>query len=103
MQRKKSIRTITAVNPLGSGARRPPARLYLVHPKEARRRIDLDEGIVAFGRSQIGSVSAPFVELPDDTVSRSHFAMAWVAAQNAWVIKDFGSRNGTFLDGVKVE
>src|SRR5262245_39423339 len=102
MQRKQSIRTITAVNPLSSGARRPPARLHLVYPKEARRPIELTEGIVTFGRSQVGSVAALFVELPDDTVSRHHFVVAWVAAESTWVIKDLGSRNGTWVDGVKV-
>jgi transcriptional regulator with GAF, ATPase, and Fis domain len=102
MQRKRSIRTITAPNPLSNGPRRPPTRMLIVHPPEIAGPIELVEGIVAFGRGQTGSLGAVFVELPDDTVSRNHFVLAWVAAQSTWVIKDLGSRNGTWVDGVKV-
>jgi transcriptional regulator with GAF, ATPase, and Fis domain len=102
MQRKRSIRTITVVNPLSRGARRLPARLFIIHPPEIAGRIDLGEGIVAFGRGQVSTFGGVFVELADDTVSRNHFVAAWVAAQGVWVIKDLGSRNGTWVDGVQV-
>src|SRR5689334_12320553 len=100
MQRKGAIRTITAVNPLQSVGQRPPSRVHIVHPKEATARIELSDGIVAFGRSQGSKRAGLFVEVPDDTVSRNHFAMAWV--DDTWLIKDLGSRNGTWVDGVKV-
>jgi two-component system response regulator HydG len=102
MQRKPTIRTITAVHPLNSGARRPPARVFIISPRAIAARIDLGEGIVAFGRGQMSTYGGVFVELMDDTVSRNHFVVAWVAAQGVWVIKDLGSRNGTWVDGVKV-
>jgi transcriptional regulator with GAF, ATPase, and Fis domain len=100
MERKRTLRTITAVNPLKSGVSRPASRMFIVHPKELRGVIELRENIIAFGRSQTAKLGEVFIEIGDDTVSRSHFVMAW--ADDTWLLKDMGSRNGTWVDGAKV-
>ena len=38
--------------------------------------------------------------LPDDRLSRSHCSIAWSDA--GWIVRDLGSRNGTFVDGEQV-
>ena len=39
--------------------------------------------------------------LPDDRLSRNHCSIA--ASPSGWIVRDLGSRNGTFVDGVEVK
>jgi DNA-binding NtrC family response regulator len=41
--------------------------------------------------------------LDDDEVSRNHAELAYDAATDAWIVRDLGSRNGTWIDGACVE
>src|SRR5262245_11143909 len=61
-------------------------------------RVVLDEPQLTIGRA--GSTSGPLA-LDDSEVSRRHAAIEREAA--AWSIADTGSRNGTFVNGSRVE
>jgi hypothetical protein len=43
------------------------------------------------------------VALPDRLASRSHASLRHDAANGSWTLHDLGSRNGTWLDGARVE
>jgi FHA domain len=68
-------------------------------PGEDRERTQvLDPGsspVVTIGRS-----SGATIRLADDQVSRSHAEVAWDGRD--WVVRDAGSRNGTFVRGAAV-
>jgi len=57
--------------------------------------VAVDDEPVVIGRAgETGSL------LPDDRLSRSHCSIA--ASPEGWIIRDLGSRNGTFVDGEAV-
>ena len=57
--------------------------------------LGVDDTPLVIGRAgQAGSL------LPDDRLSRSHCSIA--ASTAGWIVKDLGSRNGTFVDGEQV-
>lgn len=60
------------------------------------RVMALGEDGVVLGRQE----GKDFV-LPDERVSREHAQFRFVSGR--WIVRDLGSRNGTFVDGVKVE
>ncbi len=48
----------------------------------------------------VGRIGAVGSLLPDDRLSRQHARIALSA--DGWVVQDLGSRNGTYVDGVRV-
>jgi hypothetical protein len=52
-------------------------------------------------RSLVGRSPTCTLRLDDRFVSSEHAKLQWVGG--AWKIRDLGSRNGTFVDGVRVE
>ena len=61
-----------------------------------RRRIDLAGDRVSIGSAADNDVALPF----DRTVSRVHAVLERVASR--WVVRDLGSRNGTFVNGDRI-
>ena len=54
------------------------------------------------GRNLLGRTDDSLVALADRLASRSHAAILFDAATADWRLEDLGSRNGTWLDGVRV-
>lgn len=65
--------------------------LVVIHGDDIGRRILLTEPRVLFGRD-----AACAVPVDDETVSRNHAELLLV--DDAWVIRDLGSTNGTFVN-----
>jgi len=59
--------------------------------------LPFERGTLALGRGA-GGVGAL---LPDDRLSRHHAEISFLP-QRGWTVRDLGSRNGTFVDGVRV-
>lgn len=68
----------------------------------------VSEGAPAWRTAPVGS--APVIigraaecglSLRDDLASREHVSVAWAGGQ--WTVKDLGSRNGSFLDGERLD
>jgi DNA-binding NtrC family response regulator len=82
-----------------------PGSGYRLAPTVRRFRL-FDEATSApfeclLGRCQVGSHAGAEVQLSDPTVSRFHCEV-FVEGQRA-LVKDLGSTNGTFVDGVRVK
>jgi pSer/pThr/pTyr-binding forkhead associated (FHA) protein len=78
------------------------AALVVVHcPDRAAvgRRIALDEAVVVVGRD----VDGPGVCLDDLQLSRVHFRVVYDGRAESHRVGDAGSRNGTFVDGSRVD
>lgn len=54
------------------------------------------EGVLTLGREDMGGIP-----VPDEKVSRQHAEVSFAGGQ--FTVKDLGSRNGTFIDGLKME
>ncbi|MDX2008707.1 MAG: sigma 54-interacting transcriptional regulator [Myxococcaceae bacterium] len=54
------------------------------------------EGVLTLGREDMGGIP-----VPDEKVSRQHAEFSFSGGQ--FTVKDLGSRNGTFIDGLKIE
>jgi hypothetical protein len=52
-------------------------------------------------RATIGSSEAADIVVADDSVSRVHALLEWLAG--SWFVEDLGSRNGTFVNGERVQ
>ena len=77
----------------------PPTQVILRHPKISRRRLKMREGQrVIVGRN--GADAQLQLEW-DHHVSRRHTRL--VALQGVLHIEDLGSRNGTYIDGVRIQ
>lgn len=50
----------------------------------------------------LGRSPAALVALADRLASRAHAAVSFDASQGRWTLRDLGSRNGTWLDGVRI-
>lgn len=50
----------------------------------------------------LGRSPAALVALGDRLASRAHAAVSFDPAQGRWTLRDLGSRNGTWLDGVRI-
>jgi DNA-binding CsgD family transcriptional regulator len=62
----------------------------------ARERVPLEGDRISIGQSSSNDLALPF----DRTVSRVHAVLERVASR--WVVRDLGSRNGTFVNGERV-
>ncbi|MCP3141467.1 sigma 54-interacting transcriptional regulator [Pyxidicoccus xibeiensis] len=78
-------------------------RLLVVHGEGRGALQVLDgEGPYLVGRAGGGAVEGPLA-LPDGEVSRAHARVVWDADTRSYALEDAGSRNGTFLDGRRVQ
>ncbi|MDP3235945.1 MAG: sigma 54-interacting transcriptional regulator [Myxococcales bacterium] len=82
-----------------------PASGYRLAPTVRRFRLtnegDQTDTEFLTGRCQVGSHAGAELQLTDPTVSRFHCEIV-VEGQRA-IVKDLGSTNGTFIDGVRVK
>jgi transcriptional regulator with GAF, ATPase, and Fis domain len=77
----------------------PTGRLTVVHPPELASSSPLPgSGTIVVGRKP---PERGFV-LAHPTVSREHIAISWIARARGWAVKDCGSRNGAWSDGVRL-
>src|SRR5262245_54370248 len=70
--------------------------LHVVFPVELRQTVALGTGETMIGRDP----GLDGVVVDHGTISRQHAALAWSAPQRAHAVRDLGSRNGTWADGV---
>jgi DNA-binding NtrC family response regulator len=52
---------------------------------------------------RIGRAGFAAIALEDDEVSRRHAELAYEAATDRWFVRDLGSRNGTWIDGARID
>ena len=92
--------TISGVR-AGLRAPEPWARLAIVYPRgvEARHEIR-GKAPVQFGRNPAEETGRRVVHR---TVSRAHLEIRWDGPARSYVARDLGSRNGSWIDGVKAD
>jgi DNA-binding NtrC family response regulator len=66
--------------------------------REVPPAVTLEGGPLWIGRRGYAGLA-----LDDDEVSRRHAELAYDAAADRWTVRDVGSRNGTWVDGARVE
>jgi hypothetical protein len=65
-------------------------------------RSDDDHALIALGaRTLIGRAAHCAVRIDDRQISAEHAALRWTGKE--WQLRDLGSRNGTFVDGERLE
>jgi sigma-B regulation protein RsbU (phosphoserine phosphatase) len=74
----------------------PPAEVTIYSPLTAPARHTLDRLITSIGRA-----SECAIPIKDRYLSRHHAEI--VSSEGRWLLKDCGSANGTYLNGVRVE
>src|SRR5262245_12457496 len=86
-----------------TGARRADERsgdarfvLHVVFPAELARKFELAPGDVTIGRDP----GLDGVLLDHGTISRRHADLVWNATLHGHSVRDLGSRNGSWVDGV---
>jgi FHA domain len=95
---RRSGETIEDVSSVVAGPPPDPMVLLVAAGNEVvHKAFELGAGPLLVGR--VGAVGDG-VELDDDRVSRQHAAIERRGRQ--WIVRDLGSRNGTFLDGERV-
>ncbi|WP_321472964.1 SpoIIE family protein phosphatase [uncultured Paludibaculum sp.] len=72
------------------------SELAITAPDGSVRTVALDRGHLSLGRS--GDNNLPFPE--DDSLSRHH--LLFEPSRDQWSVTDLGSKNGTFVNGVRV-
>jgi pSer/pThr/pTyr-binding forkhead associated (FHA) protein len=70
--------------------------VFLVHYPESPIRVP-DKGKVGIGRADTNDIV-----LNEPRVSRLHAVIEWEKSMDAFVIRDLGSKNGTYLNGFKI-
>ncbi|MEO1336418.1 MAG: FHA domain-containing protein, partial [Myxococcota bacterium] len=65
------------------------------------RRIKSGETLVLAAQCLVGRSAACQIRLDDRYVSSEHAKLVWTGSK--WQVRDLGSRNGTFVDGRRVE
>jgi signal transduction histidine kinase/pSer/pThr/pTyr-binding forkhead associated (FHA) protein len=71
-------------------------RLFLVTPQGHIRNVDLTDTPVTLGRAVDNTLAFP----EDDGLSRHH--LAFEERDDVWVVRDLGSKNGTFVNGAPI-
>jgi pSer/pThr/pTyr-binding forkhead associated (FHA) protein len=100
---RRTAQARTATSTAASPARRPPRserrsqakKLVVTEGKLAGTSMTLGTDPVTIGRADDSTLV-----LTDDYISSRHARL--VPGQNAWLVEDLGSTNGTFLDRQKV-
>ena len=72
-------------------------RLRITTPQGGIKTMTLDEEPISVGRAETNLLSFP----EDDGLSREHFLVE--PHESGWMARDLGSKNGTFLNGVRLE
>lgn len=75
-------------------------RLVSVFPRGLQIELDLGLGPVVLGRAPDDGWTPP---LPDRTASRAHFAIEWSSEIGTHIGRDLGSRNGSWVNGQRLE
>jgi DNA-binding NtrC family response regulator len=90
--------TADASRELATGDARPRPGVIVVFSGSSALSLalPLDDAPLVIGRA--GELGA---RLPDERLSRSHCTIA--VSSGGWLVRDLGSRNGTFVDGAPVE
>ncbi|HLI60475.1 MAG TPA: FHA domain-containing protein [Solirubrobacteraceae bacterium] len=112
LERVLSARTVDPpglVGDLTIGASRGPraavhrltARITMWPRRRTVSPLALDWSGAAAERLLVGRAPESDIELCDETVSRRHAELLW--RSGTWVVHDLGSRNGTMLNGRRVE
>jgi pSer/pThr/pTyr-binding forkhead associated (FHA) protein len=70
--------------------------VFLVHYPDSPLRVP-DKGKVSIGRADANDIV-----LNEPRVSRLHAVIEWDKSADAFVIRDLGSKNGTYLNGFKI-
>jgi DNA-binding NtrC family response regulator len=73
-------------------------QLRVVYGVADRSVVGLVDDAIEIGRKP-GGIG---VALADDEASRRHARVAWDALAASWMLEDLGSRNGTFVNGVRI-
>ena len=81
--------------PRGRGGR--PRRLVVLEPKERSGAAFAIDGVVGIGREADNTII-----ITDDAYISGHHARVWVSDQHV-VIDDRGSKNGTYLNGNRLD
>src|SRR5262249_34545147 len=74
-------------------------RLHVVFPPELRRTFSLGHGEINVGRDP----GLDGILIDHGTISRRHATLAWNGPLHAHTVRDLGSRNGSWADGVAVQ
>ena len=72
-------------------------RLRITTPQGITKTMTLAEDPISVGRAETNLLSFP----EDDGLSREHFLVE--PHESGWMARDLGSKNGTFLNGVRLE
>ena len=75
----------------------PPRELVIRDLDGQSTTISLDRDRITLGRSSANELSYP----DDIGLSRQHLAIA--GREGKWTVEDLGSKNGTLLNGVRIE
>lgn len=84
--------TVTSDRGIGAVGGSLHAAITWVHPRVAITRLDLSELVIGRGK-ECATV------LPGPNVSRQHCRLS--RAESGWILRDLGSKNGTFLNGTR--
>jgi len=89
------VDTVSFVRDRPTATAAAAARLIAVYPRELSWQVWLAERPIPIGRGP----GEGGVQLPHQTVSRSHCTIAWDGAIGCHAVTDNGSHNGTSVDG----
>ena len=80
----------------GKGRGGTPARLVVLEPKERRGTAVAISGVVSIGRDEDNTI-----RIVDDSYISGHHATVQMSDGHV-VVDDLGSRNGTYLNGTRI-
>ena len=92
---RESTETASSASDAGPPRVAGVAKLVLVHGNGMRPEYPIRDGVLTMGRAEQRDVV-----LPDPAASRSHAEI--VKQGDGWLLKDFGSVNGTFVNSKRV-
>jgi hypothetical protein len=93
--------TVGAARGPRAAAHRWAARITMWPRRRSVPLLALDWSGAVAERLLVGRAPESDIELCDETVSRRHAELLW--RSGTWVVHDVGSRNGTMLNGRRIE